>query len=249
MKLKMKKNKILFLLTICILLISTGCNKNNLSENTEKDILSTIVNEDAIVNLDKDGNVLNYNDETQSSLDESTKEENKDSIESETTIEESISTEETNINESTFVEEETNIEESTSVENNIKVDSKKDLNCIIYLPDETMQNHITESFMADTMESVPDKIIEKLIEKNILNDKIKINNISFEKGDKCIIDFSNEYLEQIKNVGSTEEYFMVSCVVNSFIDTYDNVRYVMITVDGKGFETGHCEYYNYIPKY
>lgn len=230
----MNKKIALYILLVSLVSLMVGCGNNSAVENTEEDVISTIVNGSAVVIIDKEGNVIDYGDDnTETSSD------NKEEINTKDSSAEDVKTEETS---------DSTEESSESVENNTEASKEQTLNYIVYYPDEQAIHYIKESFISETIEAIPDNILLKLKEKSVLRSDIKINNVTIE-GNKCTVDFSKEFYDQISQMGTSGEYCMMVGVVNSFIDTYINVEYVQVTVNGEGFETGHCDYYGFYSRY
>jgi hypothetical protein len=230
----MNKKIALYILLVSLVTLMVGCGNKSVAENTEEDVISTIVNGSAVVIIDKEGNVIDYGD---------------DNTETSSNNQEEINTEDSSIEDVKTEEISSSMEESSeNIENNTETSKEQTLNYIIYYPDEQAAHYLKESFVSETIEAIPDNILLKLKEKNVLRSDIKINNVTIEDN-KCTVDFSKEFYDQISQMGISGEYCMMIGVVNSFIDTYINVDYVQVTVDGKGFETGHCDYYDFFSKF
>jgi len=72
----------------------------------------------------------------------------------------------------------------------------------------------------------------------VITDQIKINDVYLE-GDTVFVDFDINGL----NGGSLEETFLISQIINTLINTFDEVKQVQFLVDGEEAETlmGHVD--------
>ena len=85
------------------------------------------------------------------------------------------------------------------------------------------------------------QLIDKLKEYKVLNETLNVNSIYLDETNNLILDFDNEFLNQLKSYGTTMEYYTISCIVNSFLKSFE-LKGVQILVDGEFFETGHNIY-------
>jgi len=72
----------------------------------------------------------------------------------------------------------------------------------------------------------------------VISDQIKFNDVYLE-GDTVFVDFDSNGL----NGGSLEETFLISQIVNTLINSFDEVKQVQFLVDGEAAETlmGHVD--------
>jgi len=72
----------------------------------------------------------------------------------------------------------------------------------------------------------------------VISDQIKFNDV-YLKGDTVFVDFDSNGL----NGGSLEETFLISQIVNTLINSFDEVKQVQFLVDGEAAETlmGHVD--------
>ena len=52
---------------------------------------------------------------------------------------------------------------------------------------------------------------------------------------------NESFVENIRRLGTSGEYMMLGCLVNTILDN-TGCRYVVLTVDGEWLETGHNIY-------
>lgn len=72
----------------------------------------------------------------------------------------------------------------------------------------------------------------------VISDQIKFNDVYLE-GDTVFVDFDSNGL----NGGSLEETFLISQIINTLINSFDEVKQVQFLVDGESAETlmGHVD--------
>lgn len=140
------------------------------------------------------------------------------------------------------------VKESTTQINTELTENKSDkYPYVVYFPDEEYLSFSCTTLTTSSKEEIPSKILEQLYDKKVLSEKVMIN--SFEVLDDMVkIDLSENFIKLVSSTGSTGEYYMVGCLVNSFIDTY-NVEKVEILVNGNTFESGHVLYDAPLNKY
>ena len=96
---------------------------------------------------------------------------------------------------------------------------------------------------AFTADMVKIKELTPVIDKGIKINKFEVSEVD---GMQSIdIDFDQKFKEYIMSCGSTQEYYVVGGICNTFIKAYRADR-IKITVDGNCLETGHNDYPDYM---
>lgn len=241
----MRKN-ILFI-GIISLSFMTGCSLNNKEPAIEQtEVVSDIVEQSDVVILDKDGNAIQYGEQPELEIEDSTETEIKEEInteETEESIEFSEGVEET---ESLNEESTTQLEETTESTETIVIE-EEDLDFKVVMPDSDYTGYIVYEYIADDRADIPELILNSFKSVAMLGYDVTINSITVE-GNLLNIDFSEGFKRDIISNTSGEK-ITVGCLVNSFILSYNGVEYVKITINGEGFETENYKYYDYLQKY
>ena len=103
-------------------------------------------------------------------------------------------------------------------------------------------NDDATAFTADMVkikELTPENVLNALADKGVIE-------VSEVDGMQSIdIDFDQKFKEYIMSCGSTQEYYVVGGICNTFIKAYRADR-IKITVDGNCLETGHNDYPDYM---
>ena len=115
----------------------------------------------------------------------------------------------------------------------------------IYVPDDNYMKMETEDVELERLDA--DNIIKALIEEEVLPEGCKANELILTD-DNIELDLNAVYGEHIRGMGTTGEYFMLGCTVNTFLDIYDKEA-IKITVDGETLETGHSVYEGYLIRF
>lgn len=133
--------------------------------------------------------------------------------------------------------------ETTAEKENISQNKSEKLEkdtYILYLPDEEYIEFTTIEKTIASKENLAKLIIESLHDEGVLSENVTL--LSFDINDEVIIiNLSKDFETLISSQGTTGEYFIIGCIVNSFIDNY-NVEKVQILVEGNTFESGHVIY-------
>lgn len=82
--------------------------------------------------------------------------------------------------------------------------------------------------------------LEALIQADVLPENIVVNSYSWSE-DTLTIDFGSEFRNLMNRQGTAGEYMLMGSIVNTLI-TLNNVKYVVVSVDGEILETGHMVY-------
>jgi len=112
-------------------------------------------------------------------------------------------------------------------------------------------NDDATAFTADMVkikELTPENVLNALADKGVIDKGIKINKFEVSEVDgmqSIDIDFNQKFKEYIMSCGSTQEYYVVGGICNTFIKAYRADR-IKITVDGNCLETGHNDYPDYM---
>ena len=115
----------------------------------------------------------------------------------------------------------------------------------IYVPDDNYMKMETEDVELKKLDA--DNIIKALIEEEVLPEGCKANELRLTD-DSIELNLNSVYGEHIRVMGTTGEYFMLGCTVNTFLDIYDKEA-IKITVDGETLETGHSVYEGYLTRF
>ena len=94
-------------------------------------------------------------------------------------------------------------------------------------------------------ENIDDTTVwNQLIEKGILTEGCKLNSCKID--DKTIdLDMNTEVGERIRSMGTTGKDEILTCIVNSYLDTY-NCEKLKLTENGQALDTGDTELDGYM---
>lgn len=93
-----------------------------------------------------------------------------------------------------------------------------------------------------------EKIIWNLLkESGVLEEKTEALSLKKE-GTKLNLDVNEAFGEQLRSYGTAGEQEILTCVVNSFLDSYE-CKQIKITEEGSVLVSGHAEYADYIEKF
>lgn len=112
-------------------------------------------------------------------------------------------------------------------------------------------NDDATAFTADMVkikELTPENVLNALADKGVIDKGIKINKFEVSEIDgmqSIDIDFDQKFKEYIMSCGSTQEYYVIGGICDTFIKAYQADR-IKITVDGNCLETGHNDYPDYM---
>lgn len=90
-------------------------------------------------------------------------------------------------------------------------------------------------------EQSPQAIADKLVELGVFSAAVTANSFTVDNSNVIHLDMGQDFAAQIFSSGTAGEHIMVGSLVNSFISVYE-ADAVLITVDGKPFESGHAIY-------
>ena len=90
-------------------------------------------------------------------------------------------------------------------------------------------------------EQSPQAIADKLVELGVFGSAVTANSFTVDNSNVIHLDMGQDFAAQIFSSGTAGEHIMVGSLVNSFISVYE-ADAVLITVDGKPFESGHAIY-------
>ncbi len=114
--------------------------------------------------------------------------------------------------------------------------SPQDLTTItVYIPNENVDGFETVDISGKSL-----SFLEAMVQAGVLPENIVINSFS-RSDDTLTVDFGPELRELICKQGTTGEYMIMGSIVNTLI-TLNDVKYIMITVDGEILESGHVVY-------
>ncbi len=112
-------------------------------------------------------------------------------------------------------------------------------------------NDDATAFTADMVkikELTPENVLNALADNGVIDKGIKINKFEVSEVDgmqSIDIDFDQKFKEYIMSCGSTQEYYVIGGICDTFIKAYQADR-IKITVDGNCLETGHNDYPDYM---
>ena len=90
-------------------------------------------------------------------------------------------------------------------------------------------------------EQSPQAIVDKLFELGVFGSAVTANSFTVDNSNVIHLDMGQDFAAQIFSSGTAGEHIMVGSLVNSFISVFE-ADAVLITVDGKPFESGHAVY-------
>lgn len=90
-------------------------------------------------------------------------------------------------------------------------------------------------------EQSPQAIADKLVELGVFGSAVTANSFTVDNSNVIHLDMGQDFATQIFSSGTAGEHIMVGSLVNSFISVFE-ADAVLITVDGKPFESGHAIY-------
>ena len=93
----------------------------------------------------------------------------------------------------------------------------------------------------EVAEQSPQAIVDKLVELGVFSAPVTANSFTVDNSNVIHLDMGQDFATQIFSSGTAGEHIMVGSLVNSFISVYE-ADAVLITVDGKPFESGHAIY-------
>ncbi len=108
-----------------------------------------------------------------------------------------------------------------------------------------------ETEKTELSELTDQAVLQALIDQKVLPEDVGIVSFKIEDvdGKKSIhLDFDTGFSAYILNVGSSEEYYAMGSVCNTFLEAFD-CEQIKITVYDNILETGHRDYPGYMKKY
>ena len=98
-----------------------------------------------------------------------------------------------------------------------------------------------------TIEDIDDTTVwNQLLEKGILTEGCKLNSCKIDENNKTIdLDMNTEVGERIRSMGTTGKDEILTCIVNSYLDTY-NCEKLKLTENGQTLDTGDTELDGYM---
>ena len=115
----------------------------------------------------------------------------------------------------------------------------------IYVPDDNYMKMEIKEIGIEAKD--PQLIINALIDSKVLPEGCEVNFIEMTE-DNIQLDLNAVYGDYIRGMGTTGEYFMLGCTVNTFLDIYDKEA-IKITIDSETLETGHSVYEGYLTEF
>jgi len=110
---------------------------------------------------------------------------------------------------------------------------------VLYLPNENVDGFKTKAAMTD---GTAEHIVSLLISENALPDGCAVLAFTVNATEKsCKVDMNAVYGQAVTNTGTTGEYMLFGCLVNTLL-TFFEVDEISITVEGKTITTGHNVY-------
>lgn len=107
----------------------------------------------------------------------------------------------------------------------------------VYIPNENF-----DGFIATEVEGEALALSDELVKAGVLTEDVQINFIKWDSDNTTVtVDLNSAFRDLLSRQGTTGEYMIMGCVVNTFLSAYD-VEQIRITVDGEILETGHVIY-------
>lgn len=109
----------------------------------------------------------------------------------------------------------------------------------LYKGDDNAENVVPVE--CEIAEQSPQAIVDKLFELGVFSAPVTANSFTVDNSNVIHLDMGQDFAAQIFSSGTAGEHIMVGSLVNSFISVFE-ADAVLITVDGKPFESGHAVY-------
>jgi len=107
----------------------------------------------------------------------------------------------------------------------------------VFTPNENYDGFITTEVEGDALSP-----LEELIKAGILTKDVQINNVRWESGNSIVyVDFNSAFGDLMNSQGTTGEYMIMGCVVNTLLSAYE-AEQIYVTVDSNTLESGHVIY-------
>lgn len=139
-------------------------------------------------------------------------------------------------------EQNTTVEDSGNKDTSETIDSEKNNQ-----KQEEEKSNISEEKQEMKTENIDDTTVwNQLIEKGILTEGCKLNSCKIDENNKTIdLDMNTEVGERIRSMGTTGKDEILTCIVNSYLDTY-NCEKLKLTENGQALDTGDTELDGYM---
>ena len=114
------------------------------------------------------------------------------------------------------------------------------LHALIYCGNENADGFLSQYVPIDELNTAA--LVRELINSDVLSPDTEI--LSEELIEGCLhLDFNETFRTQICSTGTSGEYIIMGCLVNTLLDNLgDTVQSVYITVNGEILESGHVIY-------
>ena len=150
----------------------------------------------------------------------------------------------TDIKQNTTVENVDNKVENEKGDSNKTEDKTKMLK--IYYVDEDAEIVSEELAIEDKDNTM---LWNQLIEKGILTANCKLNSCTINEENKTIdLDTNTEFGEWIRSMGTTGKNEILTCLINSYLDTY-KCDQLKLTENGQALDTGDTELDGYMTRF
>lgn len=107
----------------------------------------------------------------------------------------------------------------------------------VYRPNENF-----DGFIATEVEGKALALPDELVKAGVLTEDVQINFIKWDSDNTTVTaDLNSAFRDLMNRQGTTGEYMIMGCVVNTFLSAYE-AEQIRITVDGEILETGHVIY-------
>ena len=108
---------------------------------------------------------------------------------------------------------------------------------------EATQSYLMETKILNVTEITPEGVLEELQLHNVLSDNVAINHLEVD-GAQLNLDFNRAFADLVCSTGTAGEMMIIGSVVNTYLSAYQSskVEYVLITVEGSAWESGHVIY-------
>lgn len=153
--------------------------------------------------------------------------------------------EEKSVQEQEKVQEEGEKEELVQEEEEVVVEEKEENEVVsvttasmkIYYVDPGTGEIVSKDIEADNV--TPEMVWEQLKKEDVIIEECGLNSFNFNDAAKLMdMDVNEAFGSYIRNMGTTGEDILVTCITHSFLETY-GYKGIKITEDGKVLETGH----------
>ena len=132
----------------------------------------------------------------------------------------------------------TESESSETTEEKQQEDSKAE----IHFVDPETEEMVTEQIEADEIDETT--IWNKLKEKEIVPKESNVNSLS-QEGKVLYLDVDDKFGEYFRGQGSTGESYIISSIVNSYLDTFEAEK-IKITENGEVLTSSHTMYEDFL---